>query len=425
MSRTYPIVIACGGGSEDWIFVNGLYPSRHLPEAGTPPLSFFQATCTRLRVEDGFAAPSIICNFRDFEAVERQLAQIGTAPRAIIARRPGLASGPIPAELAQSISLNDADAIAAVLPASHVIEDVSAFAAAVKDVARADARQRLVLFVAGPEKAAVADAYVRRGRRRPGSPSELYILDADQAAPDTDDASFHLGKAGYFWNSGIAVTNLRLLVEASGPTEHGCASTAAVSEPSNSVISADCLEALGASRRVSLKVFDGGWKDASRWTELLEVSSLTGQDGIARTSDRTMPLDLGKMIESPDVVVVANADNLGDVATLMRDVRNATPLSQPTPEASGHWSEYACQGQESRYRIKLMPLAKESGSAPDTASRASTPGDSKSETIYIAPSASHDSEKLHRMPLVELEVEVEAEPDALVPGASERKRTSR
>src|SRR5690606_4905499 len=138
-----PVILSGGSGSRLWPLSRTLYPKQFLALTGQQTL--FQQTLKRLE-RPGMAAPVIVCNEAHRFIVAEQMQAIGCRAQAVLLEPFGRNTAPAVA-LAAMRQLNEGqDDWLLVLPADHVIGDLTAFRQAL-DLAEAAVEQgRLALF---------------------------------------------------------------------------------------------------------------------------------------------------------------------------------------------------------------------------------------------------------------------------------------
>ncbi len=157
-----PVILSGGAGTRLWPLSRELYPKQLLPLMGEHTM--LQDTARRLEGLEA-SAPIVVCNDSHRFLVAEQLRLIGIAPRAILLEPFGRNTAPAIA-LAALAALKTApkgeDPILLVLPADHVIRDVTAFQHATL-AAVAAARGQLATFGVVPHTPETGYGYIRRG----------------------------------------------------------------------------------------------------------------------------------------------------------------------------------------------------------------------------------------------------------------------
>ncbi len=437
MQNIHPIIFAGASGGGDWIFASGMYPAQDACEKEDKRVSFLQATIKRLRVEDGFAAPTVICHPWHRAIVEQQLAELAISARCIILDRSSTPNATAVAAAAQSVTADDPNAICTIMQVNHVVENAQKFAGAVKAAAESAAAGKLVLFGARPP-ATAEHGYVRRGRKLSGAEGIVYAVSGFKDSVAISDASFQLDKGRYFSNSGIVVARGQSLLEEIARVDPTIlqkaqsrleAANYELSVPVfdgvdvgddegpisiNQIISAD----LSHSEMLTL---DTGWVDAGAWPYLVEAAVHASQ---AAVDEAVGGATLVEFINSPDVVVVASSENAEQVVRIIRHIQEGGP-SQPnkTSIANRSWGSFESIDAGPMYKIKLIHV--NAGARLKTrrhhhrsehwvvlrgTARVTVENDEhiicKDQTIYIPPSSWHELENPGCLPLSLVEVQI-------------------
>ena len=81
MKHLYPIILSGGSGTRLWPLSRAMYPKQFICFSNNQASSFLAATLQRLKPEDGFSRPIIVCNndhrFLVKEEVELARATLG------------------------------------------------------------------------------------------------------------------------------------------------------------------------------------------------------------------------------------------------------------------------------------------------------------------------------------------------------------
>ncbi|MGL4395312.1 MAG: cupin domain-containing protein [Hyphomicrobium sp.] len=423
MSVIYPIVMASGGDKEGWIFSRGLYPKVHDGEAKDTPLSFFQATCRRLDVRGGFAAASVVCNGRDKSLVEQQMAEIGVSGRAVGVIQRDDARETALRSMILEIAAENADAICAVLPATHVIGDVETFLASVRSAARYATGGHIVLFVVGPRGGVDAENYVRKGKKIAAGEPDIYAIAPAEMGKEQPALSFAFGKAGFYWNSGITVSHACTLLDtiAGDARQLFGAQTSKATDGGRQSAS---VAKLAGSSRAALLMLEADWRDAARLPELIDLAAFGVDTVTGEAVDRdVLAVDLAGLIDAPEVVVVAGAGRADDVANFVRQVRAGQAVEvQASSRVKRPWGSFTWLASGERYRVKLMEVSPGNklgarlhhhrsehwvvlGGTARVMREQTAILAHENDTIFIAPSSWHGLENPGRIPLVVLEVQ--------------------
>ncbi len=157
-----PIILSGGSGTRLWPLSRELYPKQLLPLVGDQTM--VQATVTRLNGLPHLDSPVVVCNESHRFMIAEQFQKIGKNPSAIILEPVGRNTAPAVAIAALRASEKKGkDPILLVLPADHVIEDISAFHEAVKAGLKLAEKGHLITFGIVPDSLQTGYGYIKKG----------------------------------------------------------------------------------------------------------------------------------------------------------------------------------------------------------------------------------------------------------------------
>ncbi len=212
--KLYAAILAGGIGSRFWPLSRETTPKQLLKVVGDE--SLLKSTIRRLKPLVPPERVVIVTNARQAEIIRLHLSYEGKA------LSPGYCIEPMGKNTAPAIGLaalelykKDKDAIMAVLPADHIIEDGKGFIDALAAAAEAAAEGHLVTFGIVPTSPETGYGYIKSGKRAikkingfPIRPVERFV-----EKPDINRAKRFLKEGGYFWNSGIFLWKASRILE--------------------------------------------------------------------------------------------------------------------------------------------------------------------------------------------------------------------
>lgn len=203
-----PVVLAGGSGTRLWPMSRKLYPKQLLSLTGEHTM--IQNTLLRLSGFEGMAPPVIIGNETQRFIVDQQLAEIRIRPSEIFLEPAGRNTAPAVAVAALKALEIDPDSLILVLPADHLISDVSKFHDALRVAEVFAAHGFLVTFGIVPDRPETGYGYIRQGQpaklpSENGAPNEssAYAIFEFVEKPDLATAEKYLASGEYCWNSGM------------------------------------------------------------------------------------------------------------------------------------------------------------------------------------------------------------------------------
>ena len=99
----------------------------------------------------------------------------------------------------------DVDPIMVILPADHIIQDVSAFHQVLQQAIVAASENYLVTFGILPTHPETGFGYIKAAASRKGLPENAFAVECFAEKPNFKTAQSYLEQGGYYWNSGMFV----------------------------------------------------------------------------------------------------------------------------------------------------------------------------------------------------------------------------
>jgi len=339
-----PVILSGGAGTRLWPLSRELHPKQLLPLVGRHTM--LQDTVRRLAgLEAG--APIVVCNEAHRFMVAEQLRSIDCKPRAIVLEPAGRNTAPAIALAAHAtLAGEEGDPLLLVLPADHVIVDVSAFHRAIEVAGVAARNGALVAFGIVPTTPETGYGYIRRGALAGGS----YRIAEFVEKPELTRAQAFLATGEYYRNSGMFLFRARRYLE---ELEKFSPDIAAVC--GNSFAGAvrdldftridpgtfrDCRSesidyaVMEKTADAVVVPLEAGWSDVGTWTSLhaacehdAQGNALFGDVMVEDTHDSyvysesrlvaTVGLRDHVVVETKDAVLVAPKDRVQDVKKLV------------------------------------------------------------------------------------------------------------
>ncbi len=269
----------------------------------------------------------------------------------IILEPVGRNTAPAIALAAMQARNTDKDAILLVMPADHVIKESSAFAAAVEKAASAARSGKLVTFGIVPDRPHTGYGYIKAGEQNGDWSTVAEFVEK----PDLESAEAYVRDGNYYWNSGMFVFRAdRYLEELQKfrPDILTCAEEAfnrgvadqdfirvdrdAFEKSPKDSIDYAVMEKTGDAVVVPL---DAGWSDVGSWSALWEINDHDEQGNVCRgdvlvegvtnsyihSESRLVTaigVDSHVIVETDDVVLVADKSRVEEVKQLVEQVKN-------------------------------------------------------------------------------------------------------
>jgi mannose-1-phosphate guanylyltransferase/mannose-6-phosphate isomerase len=331
------------------------------------------------------AAPLVVCNEEHRFMVAEQLRQVDLAASALILEPEGRNTAPAVALAALQALKDDPEALLLVLPADHVIQNVSAFVAAVGKALPLAQQGRLTTFGVVPAGAETGYGYIKCGA---ALGDDLFDLERFVEKPDPETASAYVESGNYLWNSGMFLMRASAYLEeleAHHPDMLAACRTAMEGAqadmdfvrpdaiafaacPSDSIDYA-VMEKTDRGAVVSL---DCGWSDVGAWSALWDVASrdehgnaIKGdvvadncRNSYLRSESRLLAatgIEGLVVVETADAVLVADRELVQDVKNIVNRLK-----AEGRPEVSLHrrvyrpWGSYESLVVSDRFQVKRI-----------------------------------------------------------------------
>jgi mannose-1-phosphate guanylyltransferase/mannose-6-phosphate isomerase len=387
-----PVILCGGAGTRLWPLSREHYP-KQLLALGTRQ-TMLQATLARV---DGslvsgsrkVLAPIIVANEEYRFITAEQLRQVQVPPAALVLEPVGRNTAPALTLAALAALDAGSDPGLVVMPADHLIENLSAFRAALLEAVRHAEEGRIATLGIVPTAPETSYGYIRAGANLGGHGGAREIA-AFVEKPDAATAQHYLTEGGYCWNAGIFVLRASVWRERIGATRpdilEACrAAFAARSRdhdflrvdrkaftacPSDSIDYA-VMEKLPKGIGVVVPL-EAGWSDIGAWDaywrvgkkdqrgNVLEgdVMAIDTSDTLAISQSRLVAcigLKDAVIVETPDAVLAADKAHIQKVREIVSQLK-----SGQRPEADAHrkiyrpWGYYDSIDAGSRFQVKRI-----------------------------------------------------------------------
>ena len=381
-----PILLSGGAGTRLWPLSRELYPKQLLPLVDKDTM--LQVTARRA---DGLGAtaPIVVCNEEHRFLVAEQLRVIERPAQAILLEPAGRNTAPAIALAALAAAQKGEDPMLLVLPADHVIRDLAAFHAAVKQALPAAESGALVTFGVVADKPETGYGYIRQGAPLEGS-SGVRRIAAFVEKPNAALAEQFLSGGEHLWNSGMFLFRASRYLEelekhapdilsacraAHAGARHDLDFTrlddAAFRACRSESIDYAVMEKTDAAAVVSL---DAGWSDVGSWDSLHSALDCDAQGNVTRgdvviencsgsyvyASSRLVAaigLKDHVVVETKDAVLVAPRDQVQEVKTLVNRIRSGGRQEHLLHrEVYRPWGSYDSIDAGERFQVKRLTV---------------------------------------------------------------------
>ncbi len=386
-SRIYPVLLSGGVGVRLWPMSREQFPKQLLNL--TSDRSLIQETALRVADPVYFTPPLVICNEAHRFIIAEQMREAGILPVEIVLEPAARNTAAAVAVAVLHIAATDPEALVLVLPADHLIRDLSAFRKSVKVAAEAAKAGFLVTFGITPVAPETGYGYIKRGESIDGLESTFQVA-AFIEKPLRNTAQSYLEGGDHLWNSGMflfpVVTVLAELERFEPALMVACRqaivgatvdldflrleAAAFQSAPS---VSIDCA-VMERSECAVVVPADIGWTDVGSWSALWEVGAKDGNGNVRIgdvmshdshncyiRSDSTLIATVGVknavIVVTDDVVMVADRERVSEVKGLVEELRRQG-RSEPIRHRTVHrpWGSYRLLHDGDRFQVKCLTV---------------------------------------------------------------------
>jgi len=384
-----PVILAGGSGTRLWPLSREMYPKQLINLINEKTM--LQETIMRLSGLENIGDPIVICNDNHRFMVAEQLREIKVTAESILLEPVGRNTAPALAIAALKLLSQGLNPLLLVLPADHIMKDVSAFHDALNSGESFAQEGFLITFGIVPEMAEIGYGYIRKGDQLSGPGStEVFKIAEFVEKPDKKTAEAYFKSGRYCWNSGMfmfqASQVIKELKKYAPEIVEACERTlnsgkedldffrldaeAFKACPSNSIDYA-LMERTDKGVVVSLNV---GWDDLGSWEALWKVGKKDENGNVIQGDVLThdvknsylkathrmvaaVGLENHIIIETSDAVLVSPRDRVQEVKQFVDQLK-----SNKRSEAILHRKVYrpwgVCEGIDisSRFQVKRITV---------------------------------------------------------------------
>jgi mannose-1-phosphate guanylyltransferase / mannose-6-phosphate isomerase len=321
-----PIILSGGGGTRLWPLSRNLFPKQYWPLVTAKTL--LQETALRVTSTVDFQAPLVICNQEHRFLVAEQLRELNITPSHIVLESES--HNTAPAITIACLLQQDPEALLLVLPADHVIQNQSAFAAAIRTAQSAAEQGKIITFGIKATRPETGYGYIKRGAPLSEN-SAIFEVAQFLEKPDLETAKTLLANDTHDWNSGIFLFKASVLLselERLHPNIiKNCKSALAHSKKDLDFLRLDPKAILpNASLSIDYAVMehtphaavmpvDMDWSDVGSWDALWEISPKTPEGNVLIGDVITDQVQNSYIRSDTQLVSIMGLDNIVVVAT--------------------------------------------------------------------------------------------------------------
>lgn len=359
------VILSGGSGTRLWPLSREKHPKQLLSIIGDQTM--LQQTAQRIHglSEDLPVDPSIlvVCNEEYRFITAQQLMEAGYSENKLILEPFGKNTAPALTLAALQASQSEQDRVLLIMPADHVIRDLSAFHAAIKQAYQHALAGAMVTFGIIPDRPETGYGYLEVGPLQTGLSAQALLAFVEK--PDLATAQRYLDGGQHLWNSGLFMMRASVWLKAMTTLQpamlEACQQAMSGAKPDQDFIRIDkaafatspadsidyaVMEKLQAHPELEIPgvviPLQAGWSDVGAWDAVWQNSekdennnvgvgdSIFEQclDSFIYAGDRLVAgLGLRDIIvvETPDAVLVANKEHTQEIKKIVNRLKLEAP----------------------------------------------------------------------------------------------------
>ncbi len=319
----YGVILAGGSGTRFWPKSREQVPKQLLKICGKGTL--VQNTVERLLPLIPIENIFLVTNALHALETCRQMDAFGFLPSQLLAEPVGKNTAPAIALAARILAEENPDAIMAVFPADHVVQDPENFRRILEQGKEVAEKDYLVTLGIPPSRAETGYGYIKKGSPLEEAP-KAFAVEQFMEKPDAQTAESCIQDGGYFWNCGVFLWKVSVLLDEikthlpdlynrldsivshtveNKRTFHYRLLDEKGKELYESLASISIdYGILEKSRRVALVPANIQWNDVGAWNALEEVLEKDANGNVV--TENVVPMDCsGSIIQGEDRLIAA------------------------------------------------------------------------------------------------------------------------
>lgn len=377
MAKVHPVILAGGVGSRLWPLSRTNRPKQFLDPLQQGK-SLLQSTIERAQAVSDIPA-LIVGNVEHRFLLDQQISKYGLKQSNVLLESCGKNTAPSILISALKVLETDSDAMLLIMPSDHFLDSADDFAHIALKSVKALEQQSLstselavCLFGIKSSYANVHYGYLQPEILNDDLDNSLVPLKAFKEKPSREQASLYL-ELGYLWNSGMVLakaSDLIVLFELHQPELFKQLNELYVT--ANEKYSYQCVQLetvpaisfdyaiLEDCQNLYMTKLNGQWDDLGSWPCLIERRHKLGlKDNVFAQGKHHLILadDNMVLIDDMDLLMVANLDQLADVAAMgdYLDRHNLQHLLKGL-EVNRPWGSFKILSQGEGYLVKHLTV---------------------------------------------------------------------
>ena len=385
-----PVVLSGGAGTRLWPVSREAHPKPFMlmPDGE----SLLRKTYARAALACNGATPLTITNREYFFSSRDALLEAGNSDQGFFlleAQGRNTAGAITMAALRLQQSHGD-EAIMLVLPADHLVQNQTAFQAAVQEATLLAQKGFLVTFGILPTHPETGFGYIQKGAAlSPGHTVARFV-----EKPPIETAREYVASGDYLWNSGMFCFGVGAFLEQMAqhapavvdacrhcmadlkPRELGGAHGLEIPDATYQLVPSISIDhaLMEKSGKVAVVPADMGWSDIGSWTAVRDLTP--PDDRLNRSTSETLFIDSDNtyvhgdgrlvatvgtrnlvIVDTPDALLISDADRVQDVREVVGLLKNRQhPAYQLHQTVARPWGTYTVLGEGDRYKLKRIEV---------------------------------------------------------------------
>lgn len=382
-----PVVLSGGSGSRLWPLSRQAKPKQFL--ALTDDLTMLQNTINRLDGVDGIECPIVVCNEMHRFLVAEQLRQIGSEHQGIILEPCARDTAPAICLAALHALKSNKDELLLILPADHVISDISSFQHTLYEARVMAEKGYLVTFGIKPTRPETGYGYIKAGQKITESDS-AYQIDKFVEKPDYKTANNYISSGEYFWNGGMflckssrfleemALHSPDVLTSCELALQKATKDFDFIRVNTNNFESSPSISmdyaVMEKTESAVVVPMDAGWTDLGAWSAIHQVlekdknGNACKGDVVLQESENCLVFAENRLVtlfgmhnavvvETSDAIIVADNKSCQEVKLIVEKLKREN-RSEATEHRQGFrpWGMYDCIDKGNRFQVKRITV---------------------------------------------------------------------
>ena len=389
-NKIVPIILCGGSGSRLWPMSRRSLPKQYLSLDIDDKSSFLQITLQRIKNQNLFDNPIIVCNEEHRFITAEQIREININPKLILLEPCSKNTAPAIATAALNSISEGSDPILLILPSDHLIKNNKKFLENISHAVIPASKGKIVTFGIKPNNPATGYGYIKSENTYQETIPKPYKIKKFIEKPDQDLAKKFIKDKNYSWNSGIYMAKASVIIkemEKFVPEIISCCKESlsnkindldfqrldekSFTKCPNISIDKAIMEksSLGVVFHLDIDWSDiGGWKsfwESSKKNEngnvIIGDSLLISSKNCLISSNSRLTVGLGiedmVVVETNDAVLIAKKSESENVKPLVNYLKNLKRTeSQENQKIYRPWGNYLTMGRGSLWKIKKIEV---------------------------------------------------------------------